>query len=216
MDEKHDATRCKQCDHLMSFHGEDGCGTWLLGVRAVPLYRCACVVSPTKSGSKFPVIPSNKFQIPPVTLSPLSTPSIASNSVPSAPVASNEPTIANLPSAAQASATAQANLRNRLDDVAEGLRRTAAELKNLEDTLDTTLRRLAPNKTSQAPTTPLNNSSKSTTHHHNSIHSQSPSPVSAIHPPDDSSERRASNDRRRRHYAMIAERRVGDRRTVAA
>lgn len=35
--------RCKQCNHLESFHGEDGCTIFQLGVRAVPLYRCACV-----------------------------------------------------------------------------------------------------------------------------------------------------------------------------
>lgn len=38
-----DQTRCDTCTHLKSFHGEEGCSTWLLGVRAVPLYRCACI-----------------------------------------------------------------------------------------------------------------------------------------------------------------------------
>jgi len=35
--------RCTGCDHLESFHNAEGCGTWLLGVKAVPLYRCACL-----------------------------------------------------------------------------------------------------------------------------------------------------------------------------
>jgi len=57
-----DETRCKQCAHLNSFHGDDGCGTWLLGVRAVPLYRCACVVSPNKDSIPFPTIKPSGFQ----------------------------------------------------------------------------------------------------------------------------------------------------------
>ena len=200
MDEKQDATRCKQCDHLTSFHGEDGCGTWLLGVRAVPLYRCACVVSPMKSGTKFPIISTSKFQVPPVIKTSPSLPQV------------NEPTIANLPPSIHSAASAQANLRNRLNDVAEGLRRTAAELKNLEDTLDNTLRRMAPGKAAQPPATPVTNASLNMS----SIHAQNPSHPTATHITSDSNNRRASNDRRRRHYAMIAERRVSERRTVAA
>lgn len=38
-----DRPRCKQCDHLQSFHNDEGCTMKLLGVRAVPLYKCACV-----------------------------------------------------------------------------------------------------------------------------------------------------------------------------
>jgi hypothetical protein len=187
MDAKHDETRCKQCDHLNSFHSEDGCGTWLLGVRAVPLYRCACVASPHKSTPKFPTISSTKFQIPPA-IQP--APNL------------NTPSIANIQPATHNSTAAQANLRNRLHEVAEGLRKTAAELKNLEDTLDNTLRRLAPGKNTPPPT--LSTSS---------THFQIPAKPAAIHI-DQSSERRRSSDRRRRHYAMIAERRMANRRTV--
>lgn len=53
--------RCKQCDHLMSFHSDDGCGTWLLGVRAVPLYRCACVHSKSSTPIKFNPPPPKGF-----------------------------------------------------------------------------------------------------------------------------------------------------------
>ncbi len=172
MDAKQDEKRCKQCDHLVSFHGNDGCGTWLLGVRAVPLYRCACVVSPNKAAAKFPVISSTTFQLPPPTQSK--------------PVPFSEPQIAHLMPASHNAANAQHNMRQRLNDLADGLRQTAAELKKLEDTLDNTLRRLVPNKNS----------------------------VPSDCAPSDN--RRRLNDRRRRHYAMIAERRMSERRTVAA
>lgn len=72
--------RCKSCDHLLSFHFDDGCTCWLLGVRAVPLYRCACVVN--VKGYKFPVIVPKGFQ------TQASTPkNIISNSGPNAPIA---------------------------------------------------------------------------------------------------------------------------------
>lgn len=45
MEENNQVSRCKSCNHLESFHSKEGCNTWLLGVRAVPLYRCACVMS---------------------------------------------------------------------------------------------------------------------------------------------------------------------------
>jgi len=47
---KDTADRCKSCEHLISLHNDSGCGTWLLGVRAVPLYLCACV----RTVSSFP------------------------------------------------------------------------------------------------------------------------------------------------------------------
>ena len=195
MDEKQDATRCKQCDHLNSFHGEDGCGTWLLGVRAVPLYRCACVVSAGKSLTKFPTITPSKLQLPAPK--------------PYVPTPTNDVSIAKLTPASEASVAAQANLRLRLNDLAEGLRRTAAELKNLEDTLDNTLRRLTSNKQALPNSPPAN---ANTSPGLGAIHSNPSAQASAEH----FMERRASNDRRRRHYAMIAERRNSDRRTVAA
>jgi hypothetical protein len=174
MDEQNGVTRCKQCEHLMSFHNEEGCGTWLLGVRAVPLYRCACVVSPAKASKTFPVISGNSFQIASTLKSPGKS--------------TNDPTVAKLPPASQSASTAQTNLRNRLKDLAEGLRRTASELKQLEETLSNTLRRLA-------PFTPL----------------RAPGTMTC-----EFVERRFAGERRRRHYAMIAERRMGERRIAVA
>jgi len=43
--------RCSQCCHLSSFHGDEGCNTWLLGVAKIPLYRCACVCRSDGSSS---------------------------------------------------------------------------------------------------------------------------------------------------------------------
>jgi hypothetical protein len=188
MDEKQDATRCKQCDHLLSFHNEDGCGTWLLGVRAVPLYRCACVVSPTNAVKNFPVISSNTFHIASTVKFPNALGNAPTNA--QSGTGANEAQVANLIPASESSTTAKANLRNRLNDLAEGLRRTAVELKQLEDSLDNTLRRLAPTSASlPAPLPKVKASFK---------------------------DRRGSTDRRSRTFAMIAERRLGERRAVAA
>ena len=172
MDERNDATRCKQCEHLLSFHNDEGCGTWLLGVRAVPLYRCACIVSPTKASNTFPMISGNSFH--------------AASTLKSPGQPTHEPTVAKMPPASQSASTAQTNLRNRLNDLAEGLRRTAAELKQLEETLSNTLQRLAPFSLISAPRTTAGGLK----------------------------ERRLSGERRRRHYFMIAERRLGERRTA--
>ena len=57
--------RCNQCDHLESFHGDSGCECFQLGVRAVPLYKCACVKTKAQiqnttepMSPKFPTITS--------------------------------------------------------------------------------------------------------------------------------------------------------------
>jgi hypothetical protein len=54
--------RCKQCDHLDSFHGSEGCTMWLLGVRAVPIYRCACVMTGVQVMKNPSVIPKESLE----------------------------------------------------------------------------------------------------------------------------------------------------------
>jgi hypothetical protein len=175
MDDKSNMARCKQCDHLLSFHGEDGCGTWLLGVRAVPLYRCACVVSVSAKPKAFPTIPSQKFETP-VLKDRQETTSDRTDDF--------KATIAQLRPASEAAPQAA---RDRLMDVASELRRTAEELRQLEAMLDRALKRL-----SDA----------------GDVH-----PGRKNFPPP---ERREKYDRRQRHYAMTADRRVSQRRRLAA
>lgn len=50
-------TRCRQCNHLMSMHYEDGCTCWQLGIRQVQLYLCSCVVSRSVKPSSYPQQP---------------------------------------------------------------------------------------------------------------------------------------------------------------
>jgi hypothetical protein len=170
VEEKHNMARCKQCDHLLSFHGEDGCGTWLLGVRAVPLYRCACVVSVTARPKTFPTISTHSHEAPAVAESK--------------PPDEMKARIANLRPASEA---APLSTRDRLIDVASELRRTAEELKELETMLDKALTRF--HAIDKAPP-------------EKTMHSAS----------ETADERRDRRERRQRHYAMIADRRVGNRR----
>jgi len=144
MDEKHNEARCKQCDHLLSFHGEDGCGTWLLGVRAVPLYRCACVHA---------VGHVMKRSITPTVAGRTTLPTVTSDHT--------------------------ALLRQRLQELATEVRRTGEELHRLERELHAAIARVD-------------------------------TPVVGER------ERRRGADRRQRQYAMIAERRMGDRRRPIA
>lgn len=173
MDDNHNMARCKQCDHLLSFHGEDGCGTWLLGVRAVPLYRCACVVSVSAKPKTFPIIPTRTFETP--------APKETAGDYP-------KEIKANVAKLKPASEAAPPAARDRLLQVAAELRRTAAELKELENVLARALNRFS------------------------SLHNPAPAGLGVRL----NGERRASNDRRKNNYAMTVERRVSDRRTVAA